>query len=195
MIDISMRRIVRKTKRHVMALTSMSSWYVSTPGAKMHLTAFFQGFDNFEELKCLIVKHALTVGKGNWIGMWAKNRLLDWFDSKGSWGWAVFNSVIQTLSHGRAHWHSHHTCKTDVGHKHWYLRIVVSFWVGAVVDRFPTSLACRSGLGTRLGLWRCCNSDKQASAHSKKVLIGPKRTLGLTSTHFFFTLHQRGKYR
>ena len=31
---------------------------------------------------------------------------------------------------------------------HWYLRIVGSFWVGAVVDRFPTSLACGSGLGT-----------------------------------------------
>ena len=118
MIDISMRRIVRKTKRHVMALTSMSSWYVSTPGAKMHLTAFFQGFDNFEELKCLIVKHALTVGKGNWIGMWAKNRLLDWFDSKGSWGWAFFNSVIQTLSHGKAQTQRHcHTCKTHIGHK------------------------------------------------------------------------------
>ena len=31
---------------------------------------------------------------------------------------------------------------------HWYLRIVGSFWVGAVVDRFPTSLAGGSGLGT-----------------------------------------------
>ena len=31
---------------------------------------------------------------------------------------------------------------------HWYLRIVGSFWVGAVVDRFPTSLACGSGMGT-----------------------------------------------
>ena len=50
------------------------------------------------------------------------------------------------------------------------------------------------GWEPRLGLWRCCNSDKQASAHSKKVLIGSKRTLGLTSTHSFFTLYQRGKY-
>ena len=59
------------------------------------------------------------------------------------------NSVIQTLSHGRAQTHRHcHTCKTDNGHKHWYLKIVGSFWVGAVVDRFPTSLACGSGLGT-----------------------------------------------
>ena len=31
---------------------------------------------------------------------------------------------------------------------HRYLKIVGSFWVGAVVDRFPTSLACGSGLGT-----------------------------------------------
>ena len=106
-----------------------------------------QDFDNFEELKSIIEKHTLTVGKGSWIGMWAKNRLLDWFDSKGSSGKAFFNSVIQTLSHGRAHRHCH-TCKTDIGHKYCYLRIVGSFWVGAVVDRFPTSLACDSGLGT-----------------------------------------------
>ena len=45
---------------------------------------FLQSFDNVQELKSIVVKHTLTVGKGSWIGMWAKNRLLDWFDSKGS---------------------------------------------------------------------------------------------------------------
>ena len=140
-----------KKKRHVMALTSMSPWCVSTVGAKMHLTAFFQDFDNFEELKSIIVKHTLTVGKWSWIGMWAKKRLLDWFDSKGSWGWGVLNSVIQTLSHGRAHRHCHHTCKTDIGHKQPSPLVPLDcgkVLVGGNGRQVPHSLACGSGLGT-----------------------------------------------
>ena len=64
MIDISMRRIV-KTKRHVSngfdqyePMICIDAWRQNA------LNCFFQGVDNFEELKSIIVKHTLTVGKG-----------------------------------------------------------------------------------------------------------------------------------